>query len=192
MHFRRLVSFLLGMWLGGCFFMAFVATQNFRGVDRLLARPAFQAQGPLHTLGADARALLRYQVSELNRWYFETWDTIQLGLGLLLLLLLIFATKEKAFSLLLALLMLVIVALDRFLITPQIVDQGRALDFSADTHSAEHSRFWILHGLYSGFELAKWALGLVLAARLALRNDSGQARRKVDLVDEANHRHVNR
>ncbi|MFB3829834.1 MAG: hypothetical protein ACE15B_23895 [Bryobacteraceae bacterium] len=194
MHFRRLVSLLLGMWLGGCFFMALVATQNFRGVDRLLVSPAPQAQPAVNLLGAQARPLLRYQVSELNRWYFETWDTVQLGLGLLLLFLLVFATHEKAISILPALLMLLITILDRFLITPQIVDLGRALDFAADVRSSTDSRFWTLHATYSGLEVGKWVLGLLLAARLVLRNGktSGHPRRKVDLVDEADHGHVNR
>ena len=42
-------------------------------------------------------------------------------------------------------------------------------------------------------ELAKWALGLVLAARLITHRGgrSGNARQKVDMIYKANYRHVN-
>ena len=59
--------------------MIMVATQNFRSVDRLLAAPG-GAAAQVVTIGHDqARIFLRYQVSEQNRWYFETWEKIQLA-----------------------------------------------------------------------------------------------------------------
>jgi hypothetical protein len=81
MHFRRLACFLLGGWLAGGFFMAAVATQNFRSVDRLLAKPAPLAREQVDKLGGiSARALLRYQVAEQNRVYFETWGVVETAL----------------------------------------------------------------------------------------------------------------
>ncbi|MGA2593273.1 MAG: hypothetical protein ABSH32_25435, partial [Bryobacteraceae bacterium] len=95
MHFRRFACFLLGAWLACGLFMAMVATQNFRSVDRLLAKPAAPAAQQVARLGRDAaRTLLRYQVSEQNRWYFETWGILETAIGVLLLLVLIFGSTE--------------------------------------------------------------------------------------------------
>jgi hypothetical protein len=171
MHFRRLACFLLGAWLMGGVFMATVATQNFRSVDRLLAKPAAPASQQLDKLGpAAARALLRYQVAEQNRFYFETWGIVEVVIGLLLLLLLLFGSIEKNLTLLLALLLLLIALLQRFVLTPEIVVLGRIIDFVPANHpSPERSRFWMMHGVYSGSEVLKWGLNIVLTARLLFR-----------------------
>jgi hypothetical protein len=170
MHYRRFACFLLGAWLAAGLFMALVATQNFRSVDRLLAQPAAAAAEQLHKLGPAGRMLLRYQAAEQNRWYFETWEIAQVGFGILLLLVLLFGSNETNLTLALPLLMLLIVLVQRFALTPQIVDLGRLIDFvPAAEPSAERSRFWLLHSSYSGMELVKWALGFLLTARLLLR-----------------------
>jgi hypothetical protein len=171
-HFRRFACFLLGLWLGGGLFMDMVVTQNFRSVDRLLAKPAPAAAQLLGKLGPGApRVLLRHQVSEQNRWYFETWGLIETGLGAALLLILLFGSTEKNFSLLLALLMLLIAIVQRFALTPWMVFLGRIIDWiPIDQPSAERSRFWMLHNAFVGLELLNWALGLLLTARLLFRS----------------------
>src|SRR5258708_39070318 len=85
MKIQHLTCALLGAWIAGSLFMIMVATQNFRSVDRLLASPG-RAGAHVERMGHDdARTFLRYQVSEQNRWYFETWEKIQLAAGLALL-----------------------------------------------------------------------------------------------------------
>ena len=182
MHFRRLACLLLGGWLAGGFFMATVATQNFRSVDRLLAKPALPARLQVEKLGHDAaRTLLRYQVSEQNRFYFETWGIVEIAAGFALLMVLLLGSTESNLTLLLALLMLVIALLQRLVITPQIVILGRLIDFVPVAElSPERSRFWMLHGAYSGMEVVKWGLGLVLASRLLFRRT-----RRIKKVDDA-------
>jgi hypothetical protein len=162
---------VLGLWLGGGLFMDMVVTQNFRSVDRLLAQPAPAAAQQLDKLGpAAARALLRHQVSEQNRWFFETWGMIATGMGVLLLVILLFGSTEKNFSLLVALLMLLIAILQRFALTPQMVFLGRLIDWiPVDQASSERSRFWLLHNAYVGLELLNWALGILLTVKLLLR-----------------------
>lgn len=152
--------------------MAMVATQNFRSVDRLLAEPSASAQQQLQKLGpGPARMLLRYQVSEQNRWYFETWGIAEIVLGTILLLVLLFGSTETKLTLLLSLLMLLIALIQRFALTPEIVALGRLIDFvPAGQASPERARFWMLHSAYSGLELLKWALGALLAARLLFRH----------------------
>jgi len=174
--------------------MVWVAAESFSSVDRLLARPHPVATAEFKALGrADARLLLRYQVAEQNRWYFETWEVAQIFLGGLFFLFLLFATRENKFALLLVLLMIAGVLVQRFLLTPVVISLGRMIDFvPPDAPSRERPQFWVLHSWYWGVELMKWALGLALAARLISHRSgrSGNARQQVDMVDKANYRHV--
>jgi len=151
--------------------MDMVVTQNFRSVDRLLAKPAPGAAQQLDKLGpVAARVLLRHQVSEQNRWYFETWGLMETAIGAALLLILLFGSTEKNFTLLLALLMLLIAILQRFALTPWMVALGRIIDWvPIDQPSPERSRFWMLHNAFVGLELLKWALGFFLTAKLVFR-----------------------
>jgi hypothetical protein len=193
MHYRRLACFLLGAWMGASLFMTMVATQNFRSVDRLLAAPAAPAAEQIGRMGPEAaRKFLRYLVSEQNRWYFETWETIQLGLGLGVFLILVLKTPVSKGPPILALLMLVTVALAHWGLTPSIVQLGRAIDFEpASPASNERLQFWRLHTAYSVVEVSKWALGAILLAKLLARARRAKSA-KVDMVDEADHRHIDR
>jgi len=171
MHFYRLAVLLLGAWLGGCAFMDLVATGNFRSVERLLAAPSPKAAERIQAMGGHdaARAFLRYQVSEQNRWYFETWERGQIALGVVLFLVLLFGAAADRGTLLLVLLMLAIVLAMRFFLTPEIIRLGRAIDFAAAGRpEPNRTRFWAFHGAYSAGELLKLGLGVVLAARLTL------------------------
>jgi hypothetical protein len=174
--------------------MVWVAAESFSSVDRLLARPQPVAMAQFKALGrADARLLLRYQVAEQNRWYFETWEVAQIVMGALFFFFVLFATRENKFALLLVLLMIAAVLVERFLFTPGMISLGRMIDFvPPNALSRERPQFWVLHSWYCGVEAVKWALGLALAARLIShrRGRSGNARQKFDMVDEANHRHV--
>jgi hypothetical protein len=191
---RRFACLIAGAWLAASLFMAYVATQNFASVDRLLAQPAAQAGEHIRTLGAEnARALLRYQVSEQNRWYFEHWETMQLALALVFLATLA-GSGTRGWVLLAAALMLAIVVGQKFYLTPQIVSLGRLIDFvPIAPQTPERARFWSLHGAYSSTEVLKWLLGLAVSGKLVLegRRRSG-AGDKLDRVDKADHRHINR
>jgi predicted PurR-regulated permease PerM len=172
MHFHRLAALLAGAWLAGCLFMDMVATENFRSVDRLLAAPSPQLAERIQSMGGHdaARMLLRHQVAEQNRWYFETWEQIQIALGVALFLVLQFAAGRDRWKLGITLAMLAIVLIMHFFLTPEITRLGRAIDFVAPrATSAERTRFWTLHGTYSGSELLKLGLGLLLAVLLVRR-----------------------
>jgi hypothetical protein len=151
-------------------------------VDRLLAKPAAPAAQQLEKLGPDAaRVLLRHQVSEQNRWYFETWGVIETAIGAALLLALLLGSTERNFSLLLALLMLLIAIVQRFALTPQMVFLGRIVDWiPVDQPSPDRSSFWMLHKAFVGLEVLNWALGLFLTAKLLFRrkrsSDDAEAR----------------
>ena len=165
--------------------MDMVVTQNFRSVDRLLAKPAPAAAQQIDKLGPGAaRVLLRHQVSEQNRWYFETWGLIETGIGAALLMVLLFGSTEKNFSLLLCLLMLLIAILQRFALTPQMVFLGRIIDWiPGDQPSPERSRFWMLHNAYVGLELLNWGLGFFLTAKLLFRSRRRSGDQDAELLE---------
>jgi hypothetical protein len=180
--------------MGGGLLMAWVAGGSFGSVDRLLARPHAVATAQFKALGrAEARLLLRYQVAEQNRWYFENWEGMQIVMGALFFFFVLFATRENKFALLLILLMIAGVVVERFMLTPAMISIGRMIDFvPSDTPSGDRTQFWVLHSWYWGVELAKLILGLTLAARLITRHSgrSGDARQEFNMIDKANHRHV--
>ena len=186
---------LLGAWLAGSAFMSIVASQNFRSVDRLMNHSAPEVRSAVQALGGieSARLLLRHHVSEQNRWYYDSWEIVQLIGGLALFLLLLFGTLETKFTLLLPLMMIACVAVCHFVLTPEITTLGRLLDFSA-MPLADSRRLWMMERTYTVFTAAEWALGLVLAVKLLLRSrrHSRQATGQVDMVDAADYGHVNR
>jgi hypothetical protein len=170
MNIRYFVCWLLGAWIAGSLFMIMVATQNFRSVDRLLAAPG-SAAAPIDQMGHDqARTFLRYQVSEQNRWYFETWEKIQLGMAAALIL--AASRVGKTFGVVAGLLFLLLL-LERLYLTPEIVRLGRLIDFVPQAASSpERDTFWKFHGAYSAVELLKLALALFLSVRLMFTRQS--------------------
>jgi hypothetical protein len=185
------------MWLAGGLFLAWVATQNFREVDRLLSRADPVATLRLQPLGPDARAILRYQASEQNRWFFSAWESAQIVFGTAFLLVMLFGSRENKFVLLGIVVMLSLVALQKFLITPELIALGRTIDFiPADAASPERSKFWVIHSAYSGVELFKWILALTLTSSMVFsRKRSGRSRdsrRELDSVNKPNYGRVNR
>src|SRR6185369_314677 len=98
MHPRRLACFIMGLWLGGGLLVAWMVTDNFRAVDRLLVDPRPEAAARLKPLGpSNARMLLRYEVSERNRALFRDWEAAQIIGGLLFFFYLLFGTTERKF-----------------------------------------------------------------------------------------------
>jgi hypothetical protein len=184
------------MWLAGGFFMAWMATENFQSVDRLLNAGNPAAAVRLKVLGnTEARLLLRYQVSEQNRFYFETWEIAQIFLGGFLFFFLLFGTNEGKLTLALALLMFVLLLAQRLALTPEITALGRVIDFRPEAQATgDHAKFMVLHTAYVAIEIAKWGLGIVLALLLIFTHtrrlrDSGK---QVDFVNKPDHSHVNR
>jgi len=177
MKIRNFACWLLGAWMAGSLFMIMVATQNFRSVDRLLAAPG-GAGARIEQMGsAEARTFLRYQVSEQNRWYFETWEKAQLALGAAFLAVVIAwgGLRERWMVGALALAMLALVLVERFYLTPEIIRLGRLIDFVPQAASSpERDTFWKFHNAYSSVELVKLAIGFFLSARIGLgRSASG-------------------
>lgn len=196
MHHRRLATLLLGAWIAGSLFMAAVATGNFRAIDQVLDAPAPPVAESIETLQAEkVRILLRVLASEQNRRHFELWEWAQLGLGLALPLALVLGTHPGRITLAVCGGLLLLVAVQRWVLTPELVATGKALELVYPGEAAaERARFEIYHRVYSGLEVAKIALAAGLAARLLLYRSRRRRSvfKQVDAVHHANHSGVNR
>ncbi len=196
MHPGRFACFLLGTWLAGGLFMAFIARQNLETVDRLIANGDTAILMHSGNAGIHAmRGLLRYHALEQTRDANESWETAQIVLGTFFFFFLLFGTREDKFSLLIPLLMVLVTLAERLVLSPELNARGRALDFvPANAQAADRVKLLLLQRAHMGCELGKAALGLILAARLILprrRHSSSDARQELNLIDKANYRHIN-
>jgi len=199
MNNQRLACILLGAWLSGTLFLAAVAVGNFKITDRILLAPALPgAAKAIETLGAvDSRYLLRHQVGEINRTFFEYWGLAQLLLGLALFCLLLFGTSANKKTLGVAFAMFVIVLINQFGVMPSIVGLGRAVEFAdAKQFPSQRKQLSVMHTVYSSFESLKMLTGLGLAGLLVfVRSDrKRRGRRSADLdkVDDADYSRIDR
>jgi len=171
---QRWALVLIGAWLMGTVCTSVVATENFYTIDRLLAgSPNRSFTTAVQQLGQpQARDLLRYLSSELNRLYFRLWNVAQLVLGALILWLVIAAPRQDpvgarpAVRGVIAMLAIVVVML--VWLTPSIVSLGRSLDFvPRDPAPPGMQRFWVLHAAYTSLEMIKLLVGVWVAIRFS-------------------------
>jgi hypothetical protein len=193
MHYRRIVCFLLGVWLGGGILMAWYGARSFRTVETIMAEsnPAFVANtkplGPVMT-----RLVLRYVVVEQNRWLLRNWETMQIGLAVLFFCYLLFGTMEGKFSLGLMLVMLALTVIERLWISPELALTSRTMDYlPSDLAAQEHARFSLLHNAYLAVEMLKFGFGLILGLIVMSGRRSVDPLNQFNMIDKANHRHVN-
>lgn len=162
-------GFLLGTWVAGSLIVSVVASQNFYTIDTLLSemtntsfRDVVLRLGP-----QDARDMLRYLSSELNRLYFQLWNVMQLVIGAVTLRLVWAAPVARA-ARWIVLAMLGVVMLMLLWLGPEITAVGRGLDFvPRDPSPPALERFGMLHAAYATLEVLKGIAGLVVAAMLA-------------------------
>jgi hypothetical protein len=167
---RQWALVVMGAWLMGSVCTSVVATQNFYTIDRLLAGSTNNHfSSTVAQLGQpQARDLLRYLSSELNRLYFQIWNAAQLVFGALVLWLAARPVPRdspytgRAARAVAA--MLVIVVAMALWLTPAIVSLGRSLDFvPREPAPPGMQRFWVLHAAYTSLEMFKLAIGGVAA-----------------------------
>src|SRR5262249_13181337 len=153
----------MGAWIAGSICSSIVATENFYTIDRLLASsPNAAFAHAVQQLGQpQARDLLRYLSSELNRLYFQMWNVAQLALGAIVLWSVARQTPRAA-TVVVAMLAAVVLML--VYLTPSIVSLGRELDFvPRNPEPPGMRRFWILHAAYTSLEMLKLAAGFLVA-----------------------------
>jgi hypothetical protein len=165
---KKTAALLLCAWLTGTLVMWFVATENFRTVDRVLATANAEfarSTGPL--AAGETRIILRYLASELNRFYFRTWNWVQLVLGVVVLGLLWAERGSDRLTRQLTLGMIILIGVMIGYFTPTIVSLGRGLDFAARQPPPPGlGRFWRLHTIYMALDAVKVGVGVWSLVRL--------------------------
>jgi hypothetical protein len=185
------------MWLAGGFLVTWIESQSAYSAQHHFDEDA-AVMVMLKTIGPTAgRALLMHQVWEQNRELSERWEYAQLVLGFFFFAFLLLGTRERKASLALALFMLLLVVAQRFLLTPEAATLGRSLDFAVKGGPAgDRARLGLVQNVYLAVEIINWATGGVLAVLLIFRRhrraNSRYTRQEINLVNEANHGHVDR
>jgi len=188
------------MWLAGGFLITWLVSENSRTVDRQLAQVDPAATLRIKVLGpSETGMLLHYQAAELTRHELDILGIAQLAFGAFFLFFLLFGTSEGKFSLALALVLLACVAVQRFVIWPEIVSLGKLTDFlPTAAESGYRAKLLVMEGAYFGVEIGKWVVIVVLAGILISRGRGrGRSRssnvwNKFNVVNKTDDGHVDR
>ena len=176
MHLRRAAAFVLGAWIIGCLFMAYIDSQGSNSVAVVLSRPTVEVAKIVQTLGQDkAAALLRYHASEEQRRYSESWGIAQVVIGCGLIALLVYATRVNQLAIGLGAAMLVLAGFAYFALAPEIHYLRGRIDISS--WSADRARYLALRGIFVVVEIIKLALGCCLAVYLFVYKTPRNAKR---------------
>ena len=178
MHSRRLSAFILGAWILGNLFIAFVASQSFRNVDRILNSPPQAVSKYMEDLGMDVtRLILRFEAAEMNRFLFEAWGLVQIGIGAALVSACVLTAHRSRFLIIGAGTMLVLTLVNTFYVLPSMASLGRSFDFVAATANLhDRENFQDFHIMYSVMEVIKLIIGVMLAIRLIFDRVAWQQR----------------
>jgi hypothetical protein len=189
---QRWALVVMGAWLMGTVWTSIVATENFYTIDRLLgSSPNSSFTIAVEQLGQpQARGLLRYLSSELNRLYFQMWNVAQLVLGVLALWLVVGSRQQapgfarRAVRGVIAMLAIVVAML--VWLTPSIVTLGRGLDFvPRDPAPPGLQRFWVLHATYTSLEMLKLIVGAAVTWWIVSSSPAGAEADRVGHVTAA-------
>jgi len=165
---RGIMALILGGWLLGTILVAGMAAENFWMIDRLVGSDGHRSfhEKVVALPPGEAREMLRYLSSELNRFWFQIWGWAEASFGVALLAM---ATRLKHRKLLIGFaLMLAVVAVTNFYLTPRIIEVGRALDFvPREPPPPGLAEFGRLHAAYSLLDLAKLLVGFWMAVVLS-------------------------
>src|SRR5580704_6953453 len=195
MHTRRIAAFFLGAWLAGSLVVLFLSTQDSHSAAALIGSPLPQARKMIDSLGAEqAGLLLRHAAAEESRSVLFTWERAEILLAVVLGGCLFLATQKRVFPIVLCSAMLALVLFQHFGVGPELAYRGRETDFPPGNESVGPiERLRALQAVYYGVELVKLVAGGILASYLFVFHTSRRgARKEVNAVDNADHRHVNR
>jgi len=166
--------FCMAIWLSGSVFISVIATQNFYTIDRLIDKsPNDVFRVVVETMeNPQARDLLRYLSSELNRLYFQYWNLAQLPVGIIALRLVSSIPKSRLATWGIVAMLCVVLFLMVF-ITPPILSIGRGLDFVPRIPPPPELRtFGLLHAAYSALTVVNVVLGVLVTLWLQKEHPS--------------------
>lgn len=169
------------MWLGAAALVDIAVTQNFSTVDRFIESPGSpEATAHVNLIGPKTvRLILRRNAAEENAWIFEAWEWTQMAIAPAFFFLILFGERPPKLALILIPVMLAIVLIQRFALTPNIVSLGREVEEIPARELYRNpiaTKFWVLHGFYSGFEILKLLVGLGTGIRLMVRRKTEHSR----------------
>ncbi|MEQ1886802.1 MAG: hypothetical protein ABL967_17200 [Bryobacteraceae bacterium] len=182
MHTTRVVTFLLGAWIGCCIIVGVLAYQNVVLTDRLMASPTGPADELIKTIGPNqARLLLHHFAAEEYRRYFSDWGMAQIGFALIVIAATYFAVDRRLLPTILAGLMLLLVLFQYFAIAPEVAYRGRETDFPPGSLAVGAiARRRAMLEVYAGTEAAKLLIGGLLASYVF----SFKSRRRARSIDD--------
>jgi hypothetical protein len=175
--------------------MQWVAASNANSVNGLLLRPSAAAEAYLKTLGhMPLGPLAGYLAAEQNRSLLETWGAVQIAVSAFFFFFLLFGTRVGKAPLALALLLFLIAVGERAVVIPEMNMVARVTDFAAAQSRRVFLESQAFNYGYMAAEAVKWLLAAGVAAFLI--GDRGgrstDSRHKIDMVDKANYRHIDR
>ena len=181
MHSTRVATFLLGAWIGCCIFMDLLALQNLRLANGVMTAAIPAAVEVIQKAGPEqAGLLLRYFAAEQYRYYFWSWELIQIPGALLLAGVLYLAAEKRAVPQILCGLMLALV-LFQLAIHPELMYRGREADFPPGNQAlGTQARVWALTEVWIGAESAKLLIGALLASFIVAYRSRRRSRRSDD------------
>lgn len=190
MHTRRLITFLLGAWSVLLLSTGFVASMSVRVAGNTAKEPPAEAARALHVIGEPVtEQTFRFLAMEINRTLLEAAGLLELLLVLAIALLLFLQNYSRAATLVCTVMLLAALA-SHFLLTPQLIAQGRLLDFRpAELMLADRARLDRLHLLFGAVSLFRVACGTAIAF-LLLRRGNRRRGQQVHEVNYAQHGHI--
>jgi hypothetical protein len=203
MHTRRLITLLLGLWLGASLLMDWTSFAGPASLGESFTSVRQREPMMVRSIGEEpVRQLLRYEAAELNRTYAYGWGWAQCIFSVVFVVIVLFATNGNKAALALSAAMMLITLGMQFGVMPGLLELDRGLDFAigADGVTAR-AAFAGPHNTYVAMEVLKLLVGFGLAGYLLYRGageSSGRRRRRssssgeLDDVNYANHGRINR
>jgi hypothetical protein len=184
-HTRRVITFLLGVWIGGSLLVGLFALKSFSSANLVLAAPIQPAAKIIEKLGAeDARLLLRHFALEETRSYLGFWGFAEMGIGLILIVLFFLSSQTRFYPIVLAAMMLGLAVFQHFAILPELSYRSREADFPpGNTNFSTQARVWTLGQVYVGTEAVKLVLAGVLTSYLFVFYARSGVRRRQSMSD---------
>lgn len=190
MHTRRLITFLLGAWFALVLTVAGVAMTGTNVAVIISKSPPPEPGRALNVIGQPmTEELFHFVAAEVNRAVFEATGLFELVLVLVLSILLFVSNYNRTATILSSVLLLAVCS-SHFLVTPQLVAQGRLLDFRpVEMMLNERVRFANVERLFAGLMIFRVICATWISVILIHRGQNSRMRRrstdKVDAVDHA-------
>jgi hypothetical protein len=168
---QSLALAVLGAWIMATLCMWFTATRSFTTVESVLNHPAPAFEEITKPLEKDSvRTVLRFLASEINRSLFWGYGALQIVLGAILLFLVWRQTPRSHLDAGVVIAMLALAVILTLIITPMLVHIGRSIDFvPRNPPPPSMSRFWALHGSFTGLDAVKLFTAIGLLIRWVVR-----------------------